>query len=453
MRKIFNLVFLFVLIFGTLYVVNAYELKNQDSQRVMTLSTEVKVPYLPVVDVFNTDSEDITFINCKAEPLKTDNSATTETSWPAKDNEEIRVYFANQEIKFTLPVLIKEDRTFCQLQELVESIGGTCEWNQTSQTALAKKNDNIVEITVGSKGLKINDRLLSMDAKPFIEQENIYIPIQYICEGLGYEVEWNQEASSVNLSLKSQLKIDSTELDKIINTYCSTVSVYYENIETGYTYCYNVNKLYFSASVIKAPYSLFIYQLAEENAADLNSIHTYTSDDYRGGTGIIKTMKVGSRFTEQDLLKYAIQKSDNIAFGMLIKKYGISNFKDFITNMGGNADNIKTVTSANMTAQEAGLYIREIYKYIQSDGNYSNQFKQDLMSTTNPIIISDFPIARKYGWANKSFHDMAIVYSDSPYILVIMSELEDGTSSDFEIFKDISLKIQDFNKKNFSIEE
>jgi len=244
--------------------------------------------------------------------------------------------------------------------------------------------------------------------------------------------------------------IDASELDTFLRGYGDTYSVYYQNIETGCAYGYNADKVYYAASVIKAPYCLYIYKLAESSLADLSSVLTYNSGDYMEGAGVIQKMEVGTSFTEYDLLKYAIRNSDNIALRMLVNKYGTSGFKDFVAETGGNPDFITTVAGAKMTAEEAGRFAKEIYNYIEGDNMYSAIFKTDLMSTTNRLIVSDYPIARKYGWWDDAYHDMAIVYSPSPYILVIMSDT--GYDINNAAFRDISRVVEKFNDANFPVD-
>lgn len=245
----------------------------------------------------------------------------------------------------------------------------------------------------------------------------------------------------------------ASELENFMKQYQNTVSVYYENLESGYVYRYNADKLYFSASVIKAPYCLYIYDLAENGHTDLSVRHAYTGKNYIGGSGTIKNMKRGTVFTTNELLARSIRESDNIATKMLMDIYGVSGFKVFVSKIGGDPKKINNLLFNNpvamITAEEAGLYTKTIYNYIEGGYTHSQQFKNDLMNTTMSMIISDFPIAHKYGWSKKSFHDTAIVYSDSPYVLIIMSARENGNAEDFKVFRDISMKFQGFNEAYF----
>jgi hypothetical protein len=255
------------------------------------------------------------------------------------------------------------------------------------------------------------------------------------------------------------INLDSTPsvaaLDDFIKQYNKSVSVYYENIRDGFVYKYNENKAYNAASVIKAPYCLYIYDLAEKGLADLSASHVYADEFYIGGRGIIQTMTAGAIFPENELLSLAIRESDNIAMKMLLDKYGVSGFKEFASGLGANADAIGKILyeepTARMDLNEAALYMKAIYNYIEGDGAYAAQFKADLLNTTFGGIISEFPVANKYGGSSSlnAFHDAAIVYADSPYILIIMSNRSNMSVEDIRVFNDISMAVQNYNESYF----
>ena len=248
---------------------------------------------------------------------------------------------------------------------------------------------------------------------------------------------------------------NASELDDFIHRFGDVVAVYYENIETGYTYSYNGDEIYSSASTIKAPYCLYIYYLAEQGLADLDSLHTYYEENFQEGTGIIQDMEFGSEFTEHQLLRYAIRNSDNVAIRMLSDKYGTYGFREFVAENGGERDLLSRVSnnvhSARITANACGMYLRMLYDYIEGEHAYSAQLKTDMLSTTYTMLASNYRMANKHGWSELSnaFHDMAIIYADSPYFLVILSNFHTGSRGDLAIFRAISTVVQDFNHKYF----
>jgi len=236
-----------------------------------------------------------------------------------------------------------------------------------------------------------------------------------------------------------------SSLDEFMARFGGSISVFYENLETGFIYTHNADRSFFGASMIKAPYSLWVYLLAEAGYTDLSTVHTYTSADHWGGSGRIQNMPAGSTFTEAELLRHALYISDNVAFRMLVRRiHGVNGFRDWVEETGGRPELVHTVTYSHMTANETGRFVREMHRYLESGGKHSEDFRQNLLDNRYAFIVSDHLVASKSGWDTNAQHDMAIVYSPSPYSLVIMT-----TGVDRRVFRDISMHFQHFNDRYF----
>ncbi|MEG1028355.1 MAG: serine hydrolase, partial [Oscillospiraceae bacterium] len=78
------------------------------------------------------------------------------------------------------------------------------------------------------------------------------------------------------------------------------------------------------------------------------------------------------------------------------------------------------------------------YTFFESN-KYGADLKELMSKTSNRMIISKFPMARKYGWTPEAFHDMAVVYADnSPYLLAILTDKSEGKKDDYKLFREIS---------------
>jgi len=235
----------------------------------------------------------------------------------------------------------------------------------------------------------------------------------------------------------------TTDLAAFLSRHGNNLSVFYKNIETGFTFEHNADRIFFGASLTKANHALYVYILAERGMVDLTSVHTFTSGDRRGGTGRIQHMSVGTRFTTRELLRHSIIHSCNVAFGMLVRYTANAelSYNDFVYELGARNFGGNVSSHLNANAVDTALWMYAIHNYLESDSQFGHYFRYDLMSTPG-FIQSDYPMARKYGWATASFHDSAIVYASSPYILVIMSNMDGGAAG---LFGQISWRIQDFN--------
>ncbi|MCL2617560.1 MAG: class A beta-lactamase-related serine hydrolase [Defluviitaleaceae bacterium] len=238
-------------------------------------------------------------------------------------------------------------------------------------------------------------------------------------------------------------------LDEVIGRFGNRVSVFYENFETGFVYTHNADRVFFGASAIKGPYALWVHLLAEAGYTDLGTIHTFTSADMWGGSGVIQRMPVGSTFTEAELIGLALSVSDNIAFRMLVRRiHGVPGFRDWVEEVGAEPGRVHTVTYSRLTAGDAGIFAREKHRYIESGGRYSEDFREHLLANRYAFVVSDHPVGSKSGWAQEAFHDIAIVYAPSPYSLSILSA-GTGGGDDRRMFREISMAIQYFNDRYF----
>jgi len=263
-------------------------------------------------------------------------------------------------------------------------------------------------------------------------------------------------------------------LDEFFTPLGRNVGVFYMNLDTGFIYIHNPDRIFFAASLSKSNHALYAYMLAELGYLDMYQIHTYTSRDEWGGTGIMRFMPFGTQFTTRELLGLSIRESDNAAFRMLIHLLANAEFsyRDFVTEIGADTRMIRDILAQNTHARDAGLWMYNIYNYIESDSQFGHYLRYDMLNTAQTshphftrwegsngmgsngigtdvnisMIQSDYPLARKYGWANNSFHDAGIVYAPSRYILVILSNMERGAH---DLFEDISWFVQDFNHRTF----
>ena len=237
-------------------------------------------------------------------------------------------------------------------------------------------------------------------------------------------------------------------LDDLLARHGDDISVYFENLETGFVYSHNACRVYFSASVPKAMYALYIFKMAERGAADLDSLLEFTYGDANWGSGIIqRRYNFGATFTLGELLRFNISESDNVATNILRRTFGIYGYKNFIASAGGDPGLVRgNVMNSQLTAYEAGLFAREIFAYIQSGGRYSHKLKAHMLDNQFPFIVSCYPVASKTGWTpNAAWHDMAIVYAPSPFILVILTARYGFDDTDYADFAEISKAFQQFN--------
>lgn len=235
-----------------------------------------------------------------------------------------------------------------------------------------------------------------------------------------------------------------TTLDALIASYDGEVAVGYYDITSGYQYTYKGDTTFVAASVMKAPFCRYVLGMAEQNGIDLSTSEmTYTEEMFTTGTGTIKNSEFGTVYTHEELIKLCIRKSDNIAFKMLRQAYPPEGFKQYARAIGiTDIYGIKNVSSSNITAVNAITYMKDIYSYTTNDTLYGKTLETHMRNTVYPMIRSKYPVVRKHGWMNGAYHDMAIIKAPRPYILVILTDHDDGTDEDKAMFRTISEAVE-----------
>ena len=249
------------------------------------------------------------------------------------------------------------------------------------------------------------------------------------------------------------------------------LAFYYQDLGTGYTLSYNSDDIMYSASLIKAPYIYsmlktvadFEYQkrnfsadgsplfdeegnplfegphpnldengnilYAEgEEKFDLNRIWTYDKETMSvEGSGVIRDYESGFQLTYRELAIYALKYSDNVAFAQLRKMFGYAEYYAIARDLGVRGSSYGFM---QLSADDCGLFLEAIFNFIEENETYGALIRDAMLESNYPYLIpynvSPVKAAHKYGWDHDSYHDMAIVYNDHPYILVIMTDLEDG---------------------------
>lgn len=256
--------------------------------------------------------------------------------------------------------------------------------------------------------------------------------------------------SAVHTTISNQeLKETINKLDEIISRYGSSLSFAYQNMNTGVTITYNTNKQYQTCSTVKAPYAKSLM----EYGVDLDEQIKIT-EIYKGAApeeGHINYGDVGKMFTVRQLIKNAIELSDNTAHMTLIKRFGYSIYNNYESRIGAHSYLYSGYYFGMCTAYDMLVNYTDIYKYSISDDR-GKELKQMLIDSTFDYQISDalaskYPIAHKYGsdMLTNSYHDCAICYADSPFVLCIFSEQKPETEAANTMFRELALIFDKLN--------
>ncbi|MDR7869256.1 MAG: stalk domain-containing protein [Tissierellaceae bacterium] len=108
------------------------------------------------------------------------------------DNKYMSVNGKSQEIdpgRGTTPIVVSS-RTMVPIRAIVEAMGGTVDWDNSTQKIILTANGNTVNMWVGKKVITVNGEERQIDVAPIIQNERTYVPVRFSAENLNAKVDW-----------------------------------------------------------------------------------------------------------------------------------------------------------------------------------------------------------------------------------------------------------------------
>jgi len=218
------------------------------------------------------------------------------------------------------------------------------------------------------------------------------------------------------------------------------IAVYVKQVDTGKTAGIHEDQEMYSASIAKLLYLYYTQKEINENRVDLQTPLKYTKEvnDYPGayepeGSGSISKIPDDKDYTVADLINRVAKESDNVAqniLGYYVTHQSDKEFQKVTNKIAGKTWNVETrMASPKM----AGNVMEAIYQQNGGiiDALSKTRFDDQRISKDIPVKV-----AHKIGDAYDFRHDVAIVYTDSPFILAIFTD-----HSDYETISEIAKDI------------
>ncbi len=273
------------------------------------------------------------------------------------------------------PINIDGTRTLVPLREVLETLGATVNFDATTNAVTVKDGSNIVVVVVDSKTGYINGEEVEMDVAPkyvaidSTSQKKVMIPLRFVGEGLGYEVNYDAPTRTVTVdSPKSNVTDENTNTDTTNNT----------DVENN-----NATKVEFSRSGNADLFTIY----GEDESPELKEVTVVD-----GGTMYIDILKPNTILNDS-----ASQEIIEIVEGLSVSSYKVYDLNETTTRIEVSLSN-KSVNNVIKNGTLTKVYIKPLEEVGEieeveenNNGNTENITSDEVILDNRALILETTP--------------------------------------------------------------
>ncbi|MDP2873690.1 MAG: serine hydrolase [bacterium] len=232
--------------------------------------------------------------------------------------------------------------------------------------------------------------------------------------------------AALNKEEPDSLQQLATITKPILESHQGVFGVYFEDLESGSSFGFNEDRIFYAASLAKVPLLVGTFISLEKKEITVNTSLTYLEEDFEEGDGSIQNQPFGTSFTLDQVLTKLCKESDNAAKNILFRTIATVNIRQVLQTAGAKKTDLKENLS---TPKEIASIFKIVYENKVTSKESGTKIFDLLTGTTTEDRLpeplpKDIVVSHKIGtWPDTdSYHDCGIIFAAKPYILCIMSE-------------------------------
>jgi len=124
----------------------------------------------------------------------------------AFDASEIQVVLDGTPMEFDVQPQLVNGRVLVPVRFIAEELGAQVEWYAPTLTVTIEKNDDVISLTIGSDQFKINGETKQMDVAPRLVGNRTLVPVRFVAEALDHCVDWFHAIRTVAINTPDEVR-------------------------------------------------------------------------------------------------------------------------------------------------------------------------------------------------------------------------------------------------------
>ncbi len=126
---------------------------------------------------------------------------------PIKQTRDINIYVDDNWLYSENEPFIKNSRTLVPIRMVAESMGYAVMWKADKREVVIQNDKVIIHVFIDNKEATVNifndgipPEIVTMDVAPTILEGRTYLPLRFVAESFGAQVEWEDKTRTINIS-------------------------------------------------------------------------------------------------------------------------------------------------------------------------------------------------------------------------------------------------------------
>ncbi|PZE20938.1 N-acetylmuramoyl-L-alanine amidase family protein [Paenibacillus xerothermodurans] len=122
---------------------------------------------------------------------------------PQGSADGIPLFFNGKQLKPEVEPRIIKDVAMVPVRIIAEEMGSKVEWDQAAQKVTITKNSTNIQMVIGQPTATVNGTSKTLAAPPLLIAGNTLLPVRFVAENMGIEVDWHEVQRAVYLKEKA----------------------------------------------------------------------------------------------------------------------------------------------------------------------------------------------------------------------------------------------------------
>lgn len=147
--------------------------------------------------------------------------------------DDIKLYLDKSLIKTDVAPVIINDRTMVPVRSIFEKMNAEVTWINSKKQVIIKSLSKRIVLNVDKTRAYVDDKAVELDTAPVIVNDRTLIPVRFVSENLGYDVEWDnkERAVHINSSYQEPEELIIKRINASKGSLNSKVTIFIDDIE------------------------------------------------------------------------------------------------------------------------------------------------------------------------------------------------------------------------------